>query len=92
VFCGIADAPVRVTLRHGRDLREPGRLYVRCEERDCQYVDVNEPPCPLRIDMFREHSDDLVRYYLAAFADVAVCYCSPGEGEQWARAYGRAPP
>jgi hypothetical protein len=74
VFCRIARASVQVTLRHGHGLQEPGRLYVRCEERECQYVDINEPPCPLHIDMFREHSDDLVRDYLTAFAGVAVCY------------------
>jgi len=29
-----------------------GTLFVKCSERDCQYVDVNEPPCPLTLDLF----------------------------------------
>ena len=29
-----------------------GKLFVRCSERDCQYVDANEPPCPLTLALF----------------------------------------
>jgi hypothetical protein len=74
VFCPIARATVRVALRNGRGFQEPGRLYVRCEDRDCQYVDLNEPPCPLHVDMFRESSDDLMRAALLRFGGAPVCY------------------
>jgi hypothetical protein len=29
-----------------------GKLFVQCSEVDCQYVDANEPPCPLTLDLF----------------------------------------
>jgi hypothetical protein len=29
-----------------------GALFVRCSEKDCQYVDANEPPCPLTLALF----------------------------------------
>ena len=38
--------------RSGQNLGEPGRPYVRCSDRDCQYVDLNLAPCPLRAGMF----------------------------------------
>jgi hypothetical protein len=74
VFCEIARAVVDVTLRSGRGFHEAGRPYVRCDERDCQYVDRNEPPCPLRVGMFSERGDQLVREYLAPLAGAPVCY------------------
>lgn len=73
VFCGIADALVVVSRRNGSGLQEPIEPYVRCEERDCQYVDVNEPPCPLRLDMFRDRADDVVQNYLMALGGAAIC-------------------
>jgi hypothetical protein len=41
-------------------LKRPGRLgagsgyFVQCNQVDCQYVDANVPPCPLRVDMFAD--------------------------------------
>jgi hypothetical protein len=29
-----------------------GKLFVRCSEKDCQYLDANEPPCPLTLAVF----------------------------------------
>ncbi len=29
-----------------------GKLFVQCSEVDCQYVDANEPPCPLTLGLF----------------------------------------
>lgn len=29
-----------------------GKLFVRCSEHDCQWVDTNEPPCPLTLELF----------------------------------------
>ena len=34
------------------------RPFVQCNQYDCQYVDENTAPCPLRVDMF---ADDLAR-------------------------------
>ena len=52
ILCPIADTRVRIRLRGGRTFAEPGSLYVWCSERDCQYVDQNREPCPLRVEMF----------------------------------------
>ncbi len=35
-----------------------GKLFVRCSERDCQYVDANEPPCPLTLELFTTEIQD----------------------------------
>lgn len=72
--CAIAAKVVGITLRHGGGLQEPDRVYVRCDERDCQYVDLNESPCPLRPDMFADGSDDRVTAYLVDNAGSRVCY------------------
>src|ERR687892_1102761 len=72
--CGIAGKVVGISLRHGGGLREPDRVYVRCEERDCQYVDQNEPPCPLRVDMFADGSDRRITAYLTKHTGTRVCY------------------
>ncbi len=64
-FCPIAGKAVGIALRHGTGVLEPATRYVRCDERDCQYVDLNQPPCPLRVDMFADKMDDALRTYLA---------------------------
>ena len=30
------------------------RPFVQCDQQDCQYVDKNEPPCPLTLSMFAD--------------------------------------
>ena len=72
--CHIAGRTVGISLRHGGGLQEPGNVYVRCDERDCQYVDLNEAPCPLRIDMFADGSDRRVAAHLASRAGEHICY------------------
>ncbi|MBN2419144.1 MAG: hypothetical protein JXL81_07150 [Deltaproteobacteria bacterium] len=29
-------------------------LFVRCNQSDCQYVDANQYPCPLTLDLFAD--------------------------------------
>jgi hypothetical protein len=72
--CPIAGKTVGIALRHGGGLQEPANVYVRCDERDCQYVDLNVPPCPLRIDMFADGSDRKTAEYLTDRAGQRVCY------------------
>jgi hypothetical protein len=72
--CPIAGKTVGTALRHGGGLQEPAKVYVRCDERDCQYVDLNEPPCPLRIEMFSDGSDHRVAEYLGMHAGRRFCY------------------
>src|SRR5436190_7930460 len=47
VDCSIAGKRVSAQPRSGLNILEGGRPYLRCSERDCQYVDLNQPPCPL---------------------------------------------
>jgi hypothetical protein len=72
--CVIAGKSVGIALRHGGGLQEPANVYVRCDERDCQYVDLNVPPCPLRIDMFTDGSDRRTGEYLLLHRGRRVCY------------------
>src|SRR5438132_428113 len=72
--CRIANKTVRITWRHGGGLLEPAKAYVRCDERDCQYADLNEAPCPLRVDMFADGSERRVAEYLSERAGSHFCY------------------
>jgi hypothetical protein len=51
-FCGVVSETVTITLRRSNSLDGKGKLFVRCSEKDCQYVDANEPPCPLTLALF----------------------------------------
>ena len=53
-FCSVVSEDVGIALKRKPSLSGSNELFVRCNERDCQYVDVNEPPCPLRLDLFAE--------------------------------------
>jgi hypothetical protein len=72
--CSIADKVVNITLRHGSGVHEPAKLYVRCEERDCQYVDLNQAPCPLRVEMFDDGSHLDVAGHLTEHTGTRFCY------------------
>ena len=53
IRCAVITGPVTAVLQRRRSRRTGhGELFVRCSERDCQFVDVNEHPCPLTLDMF----------------------------------------
>jgi hypothetical protein len=73
-YCAIAVKTVGISLRHGGGLQEPDTVYVRCDERDCQYVDLNQDPCPLRPEMFADGSDRLVGGFVNAHAGERVCF------------------
>ena len=32
--------------------------FVQCNQTDCQYVDNNEPPCPLTLKLFADELDE----------------------------------
>jgi CheY-like chemotaxis protein len=74
IHCAIAEKSVTVAVRAGGGFREPDGVYVRCSERDCQYVDLNRPPCPLRPNMFVAASDRDIALYLSARAGEKACY------------------
>jgi hypothetical protein len=74
VQCPIAEKTVSISLRQGGGLGEPAGVYVRCEERECQHVDLNQAPCPLRVDMFSDGSDRRIVEYLLTHAGGRFCY------------------
>ena len=49
---------IEATLRR-RVFGEAGSLFVQCSERDCQYFDINGPPCPLTVDLYAAELQEL---------------------------------
>ena len=72
--CAIASKEVTIALRAGGGFREPAIPYVRCDERDCQYVDENQPPCPLDPAMFDDGSAHRLARHLQEHAGSRFCY------------------
>jgi len=56
--CSVVSETVTIVLRRRVLLGASGKLFVQCSERDCQYVDANEPPCPLTLEIFRAEIDE----------------------------------
>jgi len=50
--CKVISQAVHISLRRRLVVGGNGKLFVHCSERDCQYVDSNERPCPLTLDLF----------------------------------------
>lgn len=51
--CPVISETVTIALQRRTSVgRAMAKLFVRCSERDCQYVDSNEPPCPLTLEVF----------------------------------------
>jgi hypothetical protein len=55
-FCTVVSEDVGIALKRKPSfgLESKTELFVRCNERDCQYVDLNQSPCLLRLDLFAE--------------------------------------
>jgi hypothetical protein len=51
-FCHVVSETVSISLRRRQSLGGHGKLFVRCSESECQYIDTNEPPCPLTLKLF----------------------------------------
>ncbi len=58
IYCEVISQQIEATLRR-RVFGEAGSLFVQCSERDCQYFDVNEPPCPLTVDLYAAELQEL---------------------------------
>ena len=52
--CEVVSETVTIALRRRLVFGGRGELFVRCSESDCQYVDTNEPPCPLTLSLFAD--------------------------------------
>ena len=55
-FCTVVSEDVEIALKNKPSLSvEPkNELFVQCNQLECQYVDLNQSPCPLRLDLFAE--------------------------------------
>ena len=55
-FCTVVSEVVVIALRNKAsfDFKANNELFVKCNQSECQYVDLNQPPCPLRLDLFAE--------------------------------------
>ena len=57
--CDVVSETVSIALRRRISLGGAnGKLFVQCSESDCQYVDRNEPPCPLTLELFAAEIQD----------------------------------
>lgn len=55
-FCTVVSEAVVIALRNkpSAGFRSKTELFVKCNQSECQYVDLNQSPCPLRLDLFAE--------------------------------------
>ena len=55
-FCTVVSEDVEIALINKPSLSRKSNngLFVQCNQLECQYVDLNQSPCPLRLDLFTE--------------------------------------
>ena len=55
--CAVVNEVVKIHLRTKVKAgwkKKKSELVVQCDQSECQYVDVNAPPCPLDLSIFDE--------------------------------------
>jgi len=55
-FCNVVSEDVKIALKRKPTLilESNNELFVQCNQTECQYVDHNQSPCPLCLDLFIE--------------------------------------
>ena len=55
-FCTVVSEDVEIALKNKPSFSRKSKkeLFVQCNQLECQYVDLNQFPCPLRLDLFAE--------------------------------------
>jgi hypothetical protein len=53
-WCSVVSEPVLIRLTRPTGLRQATGYFVQCNQLECQYVEANQPPCPLHVGMFAE--------------------------------------
>jgi len=55
-FCTVVSEEIEIALKSKPSLgfQSESELFVQCNQSECQYVDLNQFPCPLRLDLFAE--------------------------------------
>jgi hypothetical protein len=51
-WCTVVCEQVVIRLRRADGFGPSRGFFVQCNQDECQYVDKNEPPCPLHVGMF----------------------------------------
>ncbi len=59
-FCTVVSENVEIALKNKPSLNRESKndLFVQCNQLECQYAGVNQPPCPLRLDLFAEEIEN----------------------------------
>ncbi|HEV8439651.1 MAG TPA: hypothetical protein VGT40_16300 [Methylomirabilota bacterium] len=52
--CTVVSETVLIRLRRADGFGRQRGYFVQCNQTECQYVDENQPPCPLHVGMFAE--------------------------------------
>lgn len=52
-WCSVVSEAVLIRLTRPPGLRASS-YFVQCNQADCQYVEANQPPCPLHVGMFSD--------------------------------------
>jgi hypothetical protein len=63
-FCSVVHEEVKIALKNRPALGPVYRKnepFVQCDQLECQYVGVNLPPCPLRLELFAEEIENRKR-------------------------------
>ena len=74
IACPISGTTIFASWRRGGKYLEPAHAYIRCSERDCQYADLNTPPCPLSVEMVQDDSFERIKAHLMKQAGTRACY------------------
>ena len=53
-YCAVISEDVKIILKTKRTMSNTvdKKLYVQCDQSECQYVDSNQSPCPLELQLF----------------------------------------
>jgi hypothetical protein len=53
-WCTVVSERVSIRLRRADGFGRDRPYFVQCNQSECQYVDANQPPCPLNLGLFAE--------------------------------------
>lgn len=53
-WCHVVSEAVLIRLTRPGGLGRLSTYFVQCNQADCQYVEANQPPCPLHVGMFSD--------------------------------------
>jgi hypothetical protein len=58
-FCAVVSEDVEIALKNKAPISRDSKteLFVQCNQHECQYVDLNQLPCPLGLDLFAEETN-----------------------------------